>query len=825
MADEIERLLVRVEANATQFEAAMRKLNRTLYGTQAETRKTLNQIKRDFDRAGRDMASAFAPVQLAASVALGAIVGFSYNAARRAEAVNGAFEQVFRDMPAEAQRAVTAIAEEFGRLETDVKDNFTQLRGVLTALGVDAEQSLQIVDQLNRRALDIAAFRNVSDAEAFRAVISGITGETEPLKRFGIVVNETATKAELLRLGFRGNASEASEAAKSIARANIILRQSAEMHGQVARESETLAEQEKRTRAEFTRAAEDFGQKFLPVAKDVLEWATDALEAFTRLPEGTQAAALGLLALVAASGPIAAVITGLRALIGAATAARVALAAVGGSAAAGGVAGAATAGGAAGLLARTVPVAAVGAGIIGSVGSFAPAPYQGADNDRRLEQAIRDRDQARALANDTFLKSATVVAAQSAALEQAEARVAAAQAAVAQGATLRQGLNDLAYGDPAAAAEAALADLGDFGLSDAQQNGTDGPSGRDQRGRTDRTPALRAALGLELAIAQARATGDEAAIRAAEEREELGRLVQQYEAAGYENATFAAAEHLALINQATLLAEERERQEEALLKIKEASIEADERAADEAQRINEVLLDQLAMQAEMASLSGNDGALRDIERRIWLEERINELIRLRLADTKEEARARAEGELAGLENADAQGRFRSFVVEAGMDFGGLVEEAGDRFKRRALEGLADALFNIINGAFKGQGDGGSGNIISSIFSSLFGGGRAFGGPVEAGKIYRVNENTPNSEFFAPGVDGTIIPRLKGMGMPQGGGRQVVEHRITVSPERDSFIALASDAAVPVVAQGGAALYGAQKQEQAMAQRRARQRFV
>src|SRR5690606_17848770 len=131
-----------------------------------------------------------------------------------------------------------------------------------------------------RRSLDIAAFRDVSDADAFRAVISGITGETEPLKRFGIVVNETATKAELLRLGFKGNATQASEAAKSIARANVIMRQSAEMHGQVARESDTLAEQEKRTRAEFNKTAEDFGKQFLPIAAEVLKWATQCLKAF-----------------------------------------------------------------------------------------------------------------------------------------------------------------------------------------------------------------------------------------------------------------------------------------------------------------------------------------------------------------------------------------------------------------------------------------------------------------------------------------------------------------------------------------------------------------
>lgn len=791
MSDEIERLLVRVEANAAQFESQMRKVNRALYGSAAETRKTLNQIKRDFDRAGRDLASSFAPVQLAASVALGAIVAFSYNAAKRAEAVQGAFEQTFRDMPEEAKKAVSAVAEEFGRLETDVKDNFTQLRSVLTALGVEGEQALAITDALNRRALDIAAFRNVSDAEAFRAVISGITGETEPLKRFGIVVNETAVKAELLRLGFKGNAQQASEAAKSIARANIVLRQSAEMHGQVSRESDQLAEQEKRTRAEFTKAAEDFGQKFLPVAADVLKWASDALDAFTDLPEGVQMAGLALLAFVAASGPVGAAITGLRALIAAAVAARAALAAVGGA----GVAGAAGRGAslaAAGALGLGGTVAA-GTGIVLGTTSFAPAPYRGDDLDRQLAQARERQGRAERAAADTFLKSREVVRQQQAAVVRAREEVATLTRQIEARATAE------AQRAADEAASAALASMGDFGLSGAQGTPVGGGGGRGGRQRQDRTPELRAALALELDIARARSTGDEATIRAAEEREELARLVEQYESAGYADAQARATEHLALLNQAALLAEEREKAEEEVDKILRARERQMEREADYAQLLNEQLMDQLGMQAEIARLSGNEGALRDAERRIWLEERTNEILRLRLALTREEAAARAAQEYAVLDDAEAKGQFRDFVVSTGLDFGEMVEEAGDRFKRRALEGLADALWNIVSGAFSQAKGGGGGNWLTAIGSAIFGGFRANGGPVSAGRAYVVGERRP--EVFVPSTSGTILPSVAAAasGMAGGGGAQRVV--VEVDLKNDMLDARIDNRAAPMVQRG------------------------
>jgi hypothetical protein len=144
------------------------------------------------------------------------------------------------------------------------------------------------------------------------------------------------------------------------------------------------------------------------------------------------------------------------------------------------------------------------------------------------------------------------------------------------------------------------------------------------------------------------------------------------------------------------------------------------------------------------------------------------------------------------------------------DLGRAFEGLADRFTNRLLEQAADGLFDVIFGG-RGGGKGGGGNLLSSVFSSLFGGGRAMGGPVKAGMIYRVNENTPNSEFFAPGVDGSIIPRLKGMSIPQGGGRQVIEHRITVTPERDSFIRLSADTATPIAAQAGQAAFGGARQ--------------
>lgn len=749
MARDIESLVLMMSADIRGMQKALNQGQRSFDKTADAIERRQRQLDKNLANLGREAGNFARPVQLAATVALGALTALSYQAARRAEAVNGAFEQTFRDMPAKAAAATADIADDFKRLETDIKDNFTQLRSVLTALGVDAQQSLSIVDQLQRRSLDIAAFRDVSDAEAFGAVISGITGETEPLKRFGIVVNETAVKAELLKLGFKGNATEASEAAKSIARTNIIMRQSAEMQGQVAREADTLAEQEKRVRVEFTKAAEDFGKQFLPVAAKVLAWASDALKAFNDLPSGVQIAALSMLGLVAAGGPIAAMITGLSNLVKAAVAARVAIAGVSGASAGAGVA--AGAGAVAGAAARTALPVAAGAAVLSLNGDSQRRALQGQDRvNAQLREEARVRGEITRLTREG---NAAEAARQRAYLGRVETNRKAGQAA-------------LGAANPAAAAGAEAqraaaeiqAAMGGFGLTADQKKPTgvakDG-DGKAEAAAAKRRQEAREALTLQLAIDVARATGDKAAIKAAEERQTLAQMTAQYEAAGYTDARARATQHLSYLNAAEAAAEQREKIEEQIDQILAGRERQLEREANYAQLLQDRTMDRLGYEAELARASGDEGAIRLAERRLFIEERTLEILRLKLAATEEEARAMAGTQFDNLSSAD-RGRDLASNFVSVLRSDDIWSEAGRRFKDAAWNGVEDILSTLFSSL---KGGGGGGGDWLSMFASIFTGGRkaATGRSATAGYPVVIGERRP--EVFVPQTSGTIMPSV------------------------------------------------------------------
>lgn len=312
-------------------------------------------------------------------------------------------------------------------------------------------------------------------------------------------------------------------------------------------------------------------------------------------------------------------------------------------------------------------------------------------------------------------------------------------------------------------------------------------------------------------------------------------------------------------------------EEEALKRAREV-VEA-RREAEDAARDRELRTRALEDQREIARARGDERAERAIERRLELEARIYEL---RKAGVSEEAAAdRAQSEVEALERADIQGRWRQWfgdgvrsAMEGDLDdfVEGWWQERVTRATQRALDAVADELFNVFQGVLGDMaqsgwrdiweatggtilGDAGgdigqlgreavkasgalnqalgaaatqaatqlalsgaasaasaakeaasstqkataaateiasmqalataastaaaalsrvgtagavdaSGNIVSSIFSSLIGGFRANGGPVSAGVPYIVGER--GAEMFVPQVPGFIVPNASRM---------------------------------------------------------------
>jgi hypothetical protein len=138
----------------------------------------------------------------------------------------------------------------------------------------------------------------------------------------------------------------------------------------------------------------------------------------------------------------------------------------------------------------------------------------------------------------------------------------------------------------------------------------------------------------------------------------------------------------------------------------------------------------------------------------------------RFAKTQEKTGEVLDGmsEFAIQASRNIQSQFADFLFDP-FDEGleGMLKGFGETLRRMAAEALAANIMESIMGSF----GGGGGEGFGAFFASLFGGGKAAGGPVSAGVPYLVGERGP--EMIVPRTASTVIPNH------ELGGRAIVNN--------------------------------------------------
>lgn len=121
-------------------------------------------------------------------------------------------------------------------------------------------------------AADMASFNNQDPSEMLVRLQSGLAGEAEPLRRFGVFISDAAVKAEAYRDKIAKSGTELNEQQKVVARYNLILRQTGTQQGDFARTSDGLANLFRILKAELDNVATSLGQVLIPYLKAGVGW-------------------------------------------------------------------------------------------------------------------------------------------------------------------------------------------------------------------------------------------------------------------------------------------------------------------------------------------------------------------------------------------------------------------------------------------------------------------------------------------------------------------------------------------------------------------------
>jgi flavin-binding protein dodecin len=157
-------------------------------------------------------------------------------------------------------------------------------------------------------AADLASFYNAPVPEALAAIRSGLIGETEPLRRFGILLSEDTVKAKAMEMGLADANGEISEGSKVAARHALIMEQMNDAQGDFARTSDGLANSQRILQAELANLSAEFGQALLPAVEKGVQILRVIVGAFSALPAPIKTVIAAVAALAAALGPVLAAV-------------------------------------------------------------------------------------------------------------------------------------------------------------------------------------------------------------------------------------------------------------------------------------------------------------------------------------------------------------------------------------------------------------------------------------------------------------------------------------------------------------------------------------
>jgi hypothetical protein len=177
------------------------------------------------------------------------------------------FEQTFKEQSKAAQDFANTYSGALTTAQRVTQNTLSDIYNQFLGLGAGRDVALEYAKALTQAAADFESFQNLPQGDSIRRISSGLAGETEPLRRFGIDVSDDALDRRFKAKGIVGGSSNASFLDKGLERAQVILETMGrqDILGDVER---TAGQAENQIRA-FRRALEEtavqIGSSFLPI--------------------------------------------------------------------------------------------------------------------------------------------------------------------------------------------------------------------------------------------------------------------------------------------------------------------------------------------------------------------------------------------------------------------------------------------------------------------------------------------------------------------------------------------------------------------------------
>ena len=288
------------EAKLAQTRAELDKVsqelekNRTVLG---KTSKEWGELSKKLTSVGKTMSMTLTAPILAAGAA-------SFKLGADFEQALGKMNVVFEDNSRNVEKWAQNSLRDFGLARSTAVTMASDFGALFKGMGISLKETEEWSKTLTERTMDLSNFYDTTIEETTNALNAIVTGQTQPLRKFGINMTQAALQEYAYSQHIRKRVKDMTEAEKVQLRYNFVIEKTNIAVGTTARESDSATGQINRFKEGIKELGLSFSEEILPIITPVIEWLNNVIEKFSSLSDGTKKFIVIAGGLVATIGPI-----------------------------------------------------------------------------------------------------------------------------------------------------------------------------------------------------------------------------------------------------------------------------------------------------------------------------------------------------------------------------------------------------------------------------------------------------------------------------------------------------------------------------------------
>lgn len=164
----------------------------------------------------------------------------------------GNYEKLIQDF------SKTSI-QDFGMSELTAKQVASRFQAMGTAMGFSQGKMAEMSLELTKLTADMASFYDMEQSDVARNLQAVFTGETEPLRKYGLDLTQATLKEWAMKQGLDADISSMTQAEKTMLRYQYVMANTAAAQGDFARTADTWANQVRILKQSFEQLASIIG--------------------------------------------------------------------------------------------------------------------------------------------------------------------------------------------------------------------------------------------------------------------------------------------------------------------------------------------------------------------------------------------------------------------------------------------------------------------------------------------------------------------------------------------------------------------------------------